>query len=261
MTLPITSNIAVNACGTQSFAIQLEKVGVRYRAPDERIRTIKEYTIRWLQRRIKHRDFWALQDVSLGIEPGESFGIIGHNGAGKSTLLRLIARVFRPTTGRVIVRGTVAPLLELGAGFNNELTGRENIFLNGALLAFSRKEMEEKFERIVEFAELGEFIDAPLRTYSSGMLGRLGFSLATEVNPNILIIDEVLAVGDEAFQRKCALRLEEFQKRCSTIVLVSHDMAAVEQICHQVAWLHHGHLMIVGEAREVVDAYRQNQAL
>jgi ABC-type polysaccharide/polyol phosphate transport system ATPase subunit len=242
------------------FAIRIQNVGVRYRAPDERIRTIKEYAIRWIQRRIKHREFWALNDVSLSIEPGESFGIIGNNGAGKSTLLRLIARVFRPTTGRVIVRGTVAPLLELGAGFNSELTGRENIFLNGALLAFSRKQMQEKIERIVEFAELGDFIDAPLRTYSSGMLARLGFSLATEVNPDILIIDEVLAVGDEAFQRKCIIRLEEFRQRSSTIVLVSHDMVAIETICHRAAWLHHGCLMVLGESREVVHAYRQSQA-
>jgi ABC-2 type transport system ATP-binding protein/lipopolysaccharide transport system ATP-binding protein len=240
-------------------SIQLENVGVRYRAPSERISSIKEYMIRWAQRKIDHRNFWALDDVNLTVPQGESLGLIGHNGAGKSTMLKLIARVLRPTTGRVIVRGHIAPLLEFGAGFHNELTGRENVFLNGALLGFTRKEMEEKFERIVDFAELWDFIDAPMRTYSSGMWARLGFAVATDVKPDILIIDEVLSVGDESFQRKSFQRMQEFRDQGATLLFVSHSMHMVEQMCRRAAWLDHGHLMMVGETDEVIEAYRESQ--
>lgn len=241
---------------TKDEAVLLEKVGVRYRAPTQRIRSIKEYVIKWIRGRIQHREFWALQDVNLSIWHGEGFGIIGPNGAGKTTLLKLVARVFRPTAGRVLVRGSVAPLLDLGAGFHPELTGRENVFLNGALLGFGRKEMEEKFERIVDFAELWEFIDAPLRTYSSGMAARLGFALATDVHPDILLIDEILAVGDEAFQHKSASRLQEFRNQGLTILLVSHDMRVIEETCQRAAWLDHGQLKACGPAAEVIQAYR-----
>lgn len=245
--------------GKDEIVIRLENVGVRYRAPEERIRTFKEYLIRWLQHRgIRHREFWALQNISFTIRRGESFGLIGHNGAGKSTLLKLIARVFRPTTGRVVVRGKVAPLLDLGASFHMELTGRENIFLHGALLGFSRKEMQAKLDRIVEFAELGDFIDAPLRTYSSGMVARLGFALSTDIRPEILLIDEILSVGDEAFQKKSAARMQEFWTGGSTIVFVSHNMAAIEQSCHRAAWLDHGQIRAIGPAAEVVAAYRNS---
>lgn len=241
--------------------IRLENVGVRYRAPEERIRTVKEYLIRWLQRRgVHHREFWALREISFSIRRGEAFGLVGHNGAGKSTLLKLIARVFRPTSGRVVVRGAVAPLLDLGASFHPELTGRENIYLHGALLGFGRKEMQDKLEGIVEFAELGDFIDAPLRTYSSGMVARLGFSLATDIRPEILLVDEILSVGDEAFQRKSAARMQEFWSGGSTVVLVSHTMAVVEKVCHRAAWLDHGKLLAVGPSAEIVQAYRNSQA-
>jgi ABC-type polysaccharide/polyol phosphate transport system ATPase subunit len=240
-------------------AVLLEHVGVRYRAPDERIPSIKEYAIRWVQRKIKHRDFWALQDVSFAVVRGETMGLIGHNGAGKSTLMKLIARVLRPTEGRVLVRGNVAPLLEFGAGFHPELTGRENVYLNGALLGFSHSEMEEKFARIVDFAELWEFIDAPMRTYSSGMWARLGFAVATDVKPDILIVDEVLSVGDESFQRKSAARMQEFRQQGATILLVSHSMDIILQVSHRAAWLDHGHLKAVGEPEAVIHAYRQSQ--
>ncbi|MDI6693665.1 MAG: ABC transporter ATP-binding protein [Anaerolineales bacterium] len=241
-------------------AIRLENVGVCYRAPSERIPSIKEYTIRWLQGKIKHREFWALQEVNLSVMKGETLGLIGNNGAGKSTLLKLIARVLRPTIGRVLVRGNVAPLLEYGAGFHPELTGRENIYLNGALLGYSRKQMEEKFERIVDFAELWDFIDAPLRTYSSGMWARLGFAVATDVQPDILIVDEVLSVGDEAFQRKSADRMQEFRNRGATVLLVSHNMNLIEEMCQRAAWLDHGRLRAVGKPDEVIQAYRRSQA-
>jgi lipopolysaccharide transport system ATP-binding protein len=240
-------------------SVLLEHVGVRYRAPDERIPSIKEYLIRWVQRKIRHRDFWALRDVNLSIIRGESLGLIGHNGAGKSTMLKLIARVLRPTQGRVLVRGNVAPLLEFGAGFHPELTGRENVYLNGALLGYSHRQMAEKFDRIVDFAELWDFIDAPMRTYSSGMWARLGFAVATDIKPDILIIDEVLSVGDESFQRKGYARMQEFRDQGATILFVSHSMDLIEQICQRAAWLDHGQLKAVGKPEDVIYAYRQVQ--
>jgi ABC-type polysaccharide/polyol phosphate transport system ATPase subunit len=261
----ITSNPeVVSKVEQQSFspsheAIRLDKVGVRYRAPSERIPSIKEYAIRWMQGKIKHREFWALRDVDLIVKQGETLGVIGPNGAGKSTLSKLVARVLKPTSGRVLVRGQVAPLLEFGAGFHPELSGRENIYLNGALLGFSRKQMEQRFNQIVDYAELWDFIDAPMRTYSSGMWARLGFSVATDVNPDILIIDEVLSVGDEAFQHKSAARMEEYRQQGATILFVSHNMTVIEQICHRVAWLDHGHLMEVGDPTGVIRAYRDYQ--
>jgi len=241
-----------------SEVIRLAKVGVRYRLPSERIGSLKEYTIRWIQRKVTHRDFWALQDVNLSVNRGETLGLIGHNGAGKSTLLKLIARVFRPTAGRVVVTGKVAPLLEFGAGFHPELTGRENIYLNGALMGFSHPEMEEKLEGIVDFAELWDFIDVPMRTYSSGMWARLGFAVATDVHPDILLIDEVLSVGDEAFKRKSSARMQEFRDRGATIILVSHDMKMIQKMCGRAAWLDHGHIKAIGKTSEVVQAYLQN---
>jgi len=241
------------------YAITLSGVSVKYRAPNERVGTLKEYVIRRLQGRIKHATFWALRDVTFDVNRGEVFGLIGHNGAGKSTLLKVIARVLRPSEGRVVIRGLVAPLLELGAGFHPELSGRENVILNGAMFGFSRLEMEDKVERIVEFSELRDFIDAPMRTYSSGMWARLGFAVATDVNPSILILDEVLAVGDEAFQRKCIARIEEFREDGATILLVTHNTALVEQMCQRAALLDHGHLRMVDEAEKVAAAYRQSQ--
>ena len=230
-----------------------------YRAPGERFHTFKEYAIRWLQRRVKKREFWALKDVSLKIYRGETFGVIGSNGAGKSTLLKLAARVLRPTTGRVVVVGHTAPLLEFGAGFHPELTGRENIFLNGAILGFGHRQMEEKFDRIVDFAELWDFIDAPIRTYSSGMIARLGFAVATDIEPDVLLVDEILSVGDESFQHKSAARMQAFRDRGATILLVSHDMDSIEQICHRAVWIDHGQIRALGPVDEVIDAYRHHQ--
>jgi len=243
----------------QDIAIQLDDVSVRYRAPNERTSTFKEYIIHRLQGRIRNLYFWALHDVSFSVRQGEVFGVIGHNGAGKSTILKVIARVLRPTKGRVRVRGRVAPLLELGAGFHPELSGRENIILNGAMFGFTRTEMEQKVDRIIDFSEMHNFIDAPMRTYSSGMWARLGFAVATDVDPDILILDEVLAVGDEAFQRKCIERIEVFRKAGTTILLVSHNTAMVETMCQRAAWLDHGKAKCVGEVNEVAYAYRESQ--
>jgi homopolymeric O-antigen transport system ATP-binding protein len=255
----VVSKIDEQSLFPSQEAIRLEKVGVRYRAPSERIPSIKEYVIRWMQGKIKHREFWALRDVDLIVKRGETIGVIGPNGAGKSTLSKLVARVLKPTAGRVLVRGQVAPLLEFGAGFHPELSGRENIYLNGALLGFSRKQMDERFNHIVDYAELWDFIDAPMRTYSSGMWARLGFAVATDVNPDILIIDEVLSVGDESFQHKSAARMQEFRQLGATILFVSHNMTVVEEMCHRVAWLDHGRLMEVGFPTDVIRAYRDFQ--
>lgn len=237
-------------------AIQLENILVRYRVPHERYATLKEHTIRLLQRRVQYDDFLALRDVSLTVRRGEVVGIIGRNGAGKSTLLKVIGRVLRPTRGRVMVRGRLAPLLEFGAGFHPELTGRENIFLNGAILGFSRAEMQAKFDRIVDFAELREFIDAPLRTYSSGMVARLGFAVATDIEPDVLIVDEVLSVGDAAFQQKSAERMQSFRANGTTILLVSHNLALVEAMCDRAIWLDRGRIVAEGSASSVVRQYR-----
>ena len=235
----------------------MEGVSVRYRVPSERIGTLKEYMIRFLRRQIHMRSFWALNDVGLDVYRGEVFGLVGVNGAGKSTLLKVIARVLRPTKGRVIVRGRVAPLLELGAGFHPELTGQENIFLYGALLGFTHREMQEKFDQIVAFSELGEFINAPIRTYSSGMYARLGFSVATAREPDVLIVDEVLSVGDEAFQKKCTDRIDSFRQNGAAVLLVSHNMVTIQSMCQRVAWLDHGVLKVIGEPERVIQAYRE----
>jgi ABC-type polysaccharide/polyol phosphate transport system ATPase subunit len=236
-------------------AIELHDVSVRYRLPRERILTFKEFAIKWLRGRVVYDDLLALANVDLCVGRGDSLGIIGRNGAGKSTLMKVIARVLRPTEGTVVVDGRVAPLLELGAGFDMELSGRENIFLNGAILGRSRREMQRRFEAIVEFSELGDFIDAPLRAYSTGMVARLGFAIATDVDPDILLIDELLSVGDIEFQRKCTERIETILARGATLVFVSHVPAAVTQLCRRAIWIDHGHVIANGPAHEVVDAF------
>ena len=220
--------------------IRLEGVTVRYQAPQERLGTFKEYAIRRLQRRVRFTAFRALDSINLEVHRGEIFGIIGRNGAGKSTLLKVVSRVLIPTQGRVYVRGLVSPLLELGAGFHPELTGRENVMLNGTLLGHSSRELEARMDEIIDFSELGSFIEAPLRTYSSGMVARLGFAVATAWRPEILLIDEVLSVGDEAFRRKCETRMKSFRDGGTTTLLVTHDMATIRSLCARVAWLQHG---------------------
>jgi ABC-type polysaccharide/polyol phosphate transport system ATPase subunit len=235
--------------------IQIEHVGVRYRVPHERIGTFKEYAIRWLQRRNDHSEFWALRDVTLQVYRGEVLGVVGRNGAGKSTLLKVISRVLHPTRGRIRVRGCVAPLLELGAGFHPELTGRENVFLNGTLLGRSHREITQRFADVLEFAELSEFIDAPLRMYSSGMTARLGFAVATTWKPDVLLLDEILAVGDEAFQAKCRERIASFRESGTTILLVTHDLNLVQMLCQRTVWIDHGTVQCVGPSGDVARAY------
>ncbi len=240
--------------------IQIENVSVSYRLPTERIGSFKEYAIRKLQRRVKIEDFWALVDVSMTVNKGDVFGIVGNNGAGKSTILKVISRVLKPSKGRVVVKGRIAPLLELGAGFHPELSGRENVFLNGAVLGSSREDMEKVFDEIVEFSELEQFINSPIRTYSSGMYARLGFAVATAHVPDILILDEILSVGDEAFQKKSRERLQSFQEQGATVLMVSHGLDSMISMCNRLAWLDQGKLRLLGEPNEVVAAYREDNA-
>ena len=202
----------------------------------------------------------ALDNISFTVDKGTTFGVIGENGSGKSTLLKVVSGIAKPTSGKVTVKGKVSALIELGAGFHPEITGRENIFINGIMLGLSKKEIREKYEDIVRFAELEEFIDAPVKTYSSGMYMRLGFSIAINVNPDVLLVDEVLAVGDASFVPKCLDRIDDFRRREKTILFVSHDLITVEKICDQVAWLKNGQVQTIGEARRVIDAYLQDVA-
>ena len=239
--------------------IVLEKISVRYRAQEVRIRTFKEYVIQLLKRNVRFKEFRALNNVDLQVNEGEIVGVIGRNGAGKSTLLKVIARVLIPTEGRVRLKGRVSPLLELGAGFHPELTGRENIFLNGTLLGHSRREIEARLPEIIEFAELDAFIDSPLRTYSSGMVARLGYSIATTWKPEILILDEILSVGDEAFRTKCETRMAKYRDEGTATLLVAHDMNLIGTLCSRAVWLNHGEVKAVGAAKEVVSIYRQSQ--
>ncbi len=243
------------AAAPQEAVIRFEDVSVRYRVPRERISGLKEYAIRWMQRRVQFEDFWALKDVSFEVMPGEIFGIIGRNGAGKSTMLKVMARVLQPTTGRIMMHGNLAPLLELGGGFHSELTGRENIYMNMALLGHNRRKTEELFDSIIDFAEIGDFINSPLRTYSTGMVARLGFAVATCFRPDILLVDEVLSVGDSRFQQKCLDRMFGFQGQGTTIVIVSHGMGAIETFCERALWLEKGQVRACGPVGEVIEGY------
>ena len=248
---------ASTTCATSDAVLGLEDLSVVYKVTKQRINSFKEYAIRRMRREIVHEEFWALRDINIELMRGEVFGIVGRNGAGKSTLLKVIAKVLRPTHGRVWVKGNVAPLLEMGAGFHPELTGRENVYLYGAVLGHSPEEMTEKFDRIVDFAELREFIDSPLRTYSTGMVSRLGFSVATDIKPDILIVDEILGVGDEAFQRKSRDRMLSFCEQGATVILVSHSSELMRSLCDRAVWLERGQTQMIGPAEEVVDAYHQ----
>jgi ABC-type polysaccharide/polyol phosphate transport system ATPase subunit len=239
--------------------VELEDVSVLYRVPRERVSGIKEYTIRWLQRKLQYVEFWALHGVTFQVKRGEVFGVIGRNGSGKSTMLKVMARVLKPTQGRIVTRGKVAPLLELGAGFHPELSGRENIFLNGALLGFTRKEAQDLQEEIIDFSGVREFIDAPLRTFSTGMIARLGFAVATSKRPEILLVDEVLSVGDGPFQEKCLERMNLYRTQGTTIIIVTHAMETIQSFCQRALWLDHGKIQAQGVAGEVVEQYINSQ--
>jgi ABC-type polysaccharide/polyol phosphate transport system ATPase subunit len=237
--------------------LQLTDVGMRFRLYLEKTHTLKETMLSVLQGRHRYRELWALRHISLTVEAGESVGIIGRNGSGKSTLLKVIAGVFEPTTGTRIVRGSVASLIELGAGFNAELTGRENVFLNGAIMGLSKADMLRRYDRIVDFAELHDYMDVPVKNYSSGMYARLGFAIATDVDADVLLIDEILSVGDEAFQRKSYDRIEAHLQAGKTLIFVSHDADAVKQLCKRAMLLHHGEVVGTGPTEEVIEEYHR----
>ncbi|HWN42860.1 MAG TPA: ABC transporter ATP-binding protein [Thermoanaerobaculia bacterium] len=236
-------------------SIRLQEVSLRYRLAKQRIPSIKEFAIHWMRGALTYEDLWALRDVSFEIRQGETVGIVGRNGAGKSTLLKVISRVLKPSRGRIEVQGLIAPILELGTGFDHELTGLENIHLNALLLGRTRREIEEKLEEIVDFSGLGDFIRSPIRNYSSGMLARLGFSIATAWLPEILILDEVLAVGDAAFTEKCEAKMRTFHDAGITILVVSHSDTVIRETCSRCIWLDAGLLRADGETGKVLDLY------
>ncbi len=235
--------------------IKAENVSMRFRLSADRITSMKEYVVRMLTGRLQYKEFWALRNVSFSVEKGEVLGVIGHNGAGKSTLLKVISGILRPTEGSVTVQGNIVPMLELGSGFDFDMTGRENIFLNGAILGYSKEFLTAKYQEIVDFSELGDFIDEPLRNYSSGMMMRLAFSIATVVEPEILIVDEILAVGDADFQAKSKRRMMELMSGGTTVLLVSHTLSQVREMCDKVLWIEHGQVQGYGEAKVLCDAY------
>lgn len=229
---------------------------MRYLMTYDRIKSIKEYLVQLVKGKIKYEEFWALRNVSFEIKKGEVVGIIGHNGAGKSTLLKVISGILKPTDGELEVHGNIVPMLELGSGFDHDLTGRENVFLNGAILGYTEEYLKAKYDEIVAFSELGKFIDVPIRNYSSGMLMRLAFSIATVVQPEILIVDEILAVGDAAFQEKSKARMLELMSGGTTVLFVSHSLEQIREMCDRVIWLEHGNVKMIGPTKEVCDAYQ-----
>lgn len=238
-------------------AIKVNDVSIRFNLSSEKTDNLKEYVIKLLKKEIKYDEFWALRDISFELKKGERLGILGLNGAGKSTLLKIIAGVYKPTVGTVEKHGKIAPMLELGAGFDMQYTGAENIFLYGSVLGFSREFLEEKYDEIVEFSELNKFIDVPLKNYSSGMRARLGFSIATVVEPDILILDEVLSVGDAKFRKKSERRVMEMFDKGVTVLFVSHSLEQVQRLCDKAMILEHGQMIAYGDTTKVSKIYEK----
>ena len=235
--------------------IKVSNATVRFNLASEKVDNLKEYVIKVIKGELLFSEFYALRNINLDVYKGDSLAIIGKNGSGKSTLLRLICGILKPYEGTVETVGSIAPLIELGAGFNSSLTARENIYLNGAILGYDKKFLQKYFEEIVEFAEIDEFIDVPVKNYSSGMTARLGFSIATVVKPDILIVDEVLAVGDKDFRKKCEERMEKMISGNTTLIYVSHDSNSVRKLCKKAIWLDHGIIKMSGETNQICDAY------
>lgn len=241
----------------KEIIVAVDDVSMMFNLSKEKIDNIKEYIIKFLKRELMFSEFWALKNVSFQIKRGESVGLVGLNGSGKSTMLKIIAGVMKPTIGKVVVNGSIAPLIELGAGFDTDLSARENIYLNGAMLGFTTKQMDKKFDEIMEFSELWDFVDVAIKNFSSGMLARLGFSIATASRPDILIVDEILAVGDYKFQQKCEERINKMISDGTTIVMVSHSIEQVQRICKKAVWLERGHVKLYGDASYVCQEYQQ----
>lgn len=240
---------------TSNNIIEIKNATVRFNKASEEFNGLKEYCIKFLKGKLMFQEFIALNNINLDIKKGESWGLIGTNGSGKSTLLKLICGIIHPYKGSVSVKGNIAPLIELGAGFDGEMTAKENVFLNGALLGYSKSFMNKHFDEIIDFAELHDFVDVPLKNFSSGMAARLGFSVATIVKPEILIVDEVLAVGDLAFQEKCKIRMENMLSNGTTLLFVSHSMEQVKELCQYAAWIDKGELKLKGDSKMVTEQY------
>lgn len=241
----------------KQLAVSLSDISMVFNLATEKTDTLKEYILKAIKHQLMFQEFYALKDVNLNIEKGDSVGLIGVNGSGKSTLLKIIAGVLQPTKGRVEVQGTIAPLIELGAGFDMDLTARENIYLNGAVLGYDRNYINDRFESIIDFSELRDFVDVPLKNYSSGMVARLGFAIATDVEADILIVDEVLSVGDFKFQEKCKERINALLSKGTTLLFVSHSAEQVMQLCKKAVWLNRGKIQQIGDSVEVCKAYMQ----
>lgn len=237
--------------------IEVKDVSMRFNLANERIESLKEYMVRLLSGNLMFQEFYALKQVSFSVQAGTSVGILGTNGSGKSTLLKVIAGIYEPSGGSIAVKGTIAPLIELGAGFDPDLTARENVYLNGAVMGFEKDFVLSKYAEIVEFSELGNFMDVPIKNFSSGMSARLGFSIATLVHPDILIVDEVLGVGDAAFQQKCERKMQELRSCGTTMLFVSHSIEQVRAVCSHAVWLRHGEIERAGSVDEVCDAYEE----
>lgn len=237
--------------------IEVNNVTMRFNLAKEKTDTIKEYCLKLMRGQLHFDEFFALKNVSFSVQPGEAVALIGKNGSGKSTMLKVIAGVMYPSRGQVTVRGSIAPLIELGAGFDMDLTARENIYLNGTVLGFTPKYIDSKFDEIVEFSELRDFLDVPLKNYSSGMVARIAFAIATITKPDILIADEILSVGDFLFQQKCEERMQHLMSGGTTVILVSHSIEQIERMCNKVAWLDHGHLRRLGPTKEITAEYRR----
>ena len=237
--------------------IVINHVSMMFNIASEQLNSLKEYFIKLAKRELHFKKFMALEDIDFVVNKGEQYGIVGTNGSGKSTLLKIIAGVLEPTEGRVAIGGSIAPLIELGAGFDMELTARENIYLNGALLGYSKQFIDERFEDIVDFAEIRDFLDTPMKNYSSGMVARVAFSVATATVPDILVVDEALSVGDFRFQEKCERRISELvQGHGTTLLFVSHSIEQVERVCEKAVWIEKGHMRMIGDVNEVCEAYR-----
>lgn len=245
----------------QEIVIDVEHLTVRFNLANQKVDNLKEYFIKLVKRELMFQEFLALKDVSFQVRKGEAWGIIGTNGSGKSTLLKTVSGILKPYRGSVTVKGSVAPLIELGAGFDGDMTARENIYLNGCVLGHSEKYMKEHFDEIVSFADIGQFLDSPIKNYSSGMKARLGFSVATMVKPDILIVDEILAVGDFQFRKKCEERMAEMLEGGTTLLYVSHSIRDILKMCSHAIWLDHGRVVAIGEAAEICKAYQGEEAV
>lgn len=242
----------------EKVVVDIKNVTMTYKITTQRVDSLKEYFIRKVKKQISYKEFNALEDVSFDIKQGERIGIIGNNGAGKSTLLKIISKVIKPTNGYVKTKGTIAPLLELGAGFDQDLTGRKNVYLNGAILGKSKEFLDDKVQEIIEFSELEEFIDVPLKNYSSGMKARLGFAIASHIDADIIILDEVLGVGDKNFKAKSSAKIQELIFSGKTVILVSHSLHEIEKLTSRVIWIEKGKVRKVGETKEILEEYKKS---